>query len=438
MANGANEISAELRLNTAQAISDFKKALAQMKSSLSLGMGQDIGKAVTATDKLTASAKKTKTAVKEVSDELKKWRESIPAPVVRDTSGATNATRKKYGPGAIVPLTGGGLATAPAGQDPLQAALAQGYKRYTGIIRNPLLQSFQAVQTAPPKIPTASAASASSFSKQGLSAMSASGIPYISTLARAAFSPLGAALGVVALEVLALRKLFNELGHSVELARANYARQLTSGGLPGSFVAKRSALASIIGVSEQEVFQFGKQIEYLNEKLAMSVGVTTATTRSLTAVSWEFAVFGKNCQAVWDIIAAQLAPAMLGLGRALNATLEIVISWGVKFGEVLKTVLRAAIVTALGQTAGLAYDALAASGENAKPIPGVEASSSRLPASAWEKMGLILGPTVAQAAAQRTAQNTAQIVEQLNTLNHTIVNLRNPDGAMPFGNGNHQ
>lgn len=167
-----------------------------------------------------------------------------------------------------------------------------------------------------------------------------------------------------------------------------YAKAGTSGMGIGTTV-RRGAFASVLGVSENEVMRFGKQIEYLSPKLATANGILAKTTMPLTQVSWEFKVMQQNLYALFAQIGTQVAPALLAFGNALNAILEVIN----KHQGIIKALMIGAggALGGIGGALGVYNMILGSKGLSAGDIPAPNTYNKQLPASSWERMGLVIG-----------------------------------------------
>lgn len=435
-----SEVSVSLRITLDKANQDLKAAVANIRKELG-GTSMNVGeKASKDMDKLTASTKKAVAEAKALNTEMKG--------VIRDVSGRSPSSmsgarldqlaqlrmqRSQGLRGYNVQAFMRGEVSAPGMTAHEAAASAGAGMRSAATIKNPLLRKFDFFQGAPPVIPpppkvAQSAASGVSFSRSGLSALSASGIPYVSTLARAVFSPLGAAAAASAVSLMAFRHAINE-------ATSMYAKVLRSGGLPGGFVAKRSALASIIGVGEEEVIKYGTAIRYLNDKVAWSSKVIAETTNDLASLGWGFGVVGQDIKALVAQIISELAPMLRQVLDSLHEVLKFVGKWGSMLGKVIQEAMIIALKTAFSNSiiVGAIIDVFRGWKTDPGAAPTASVNMNQMPASAWERMGLIIGNDNVHSAAERTAKNTAGILAQLKTLNEKINDQRVMDRIFPHG-----
>jgi hypothetical protein len=272
--------------------------------------------------------------------------------------------------------------------------------------------------------------------------LSASGIPYFSTLARAIFTPFGAAIAGLATTVLGLNKAMQD-------ARHLYAKSLTSGGLPFAFVAQRSAIASVLGVGEREVFHFGQSVSVLAGKLHWASKTMAETVRTNTMVAWNFKVAWENVSASFSTLVDELSPmlnkiaemtskAAQGTGEAVKTISEEVRAqmekagpaaefakrWGLEIKNREPWEDKSVPIWRFQSTGGADVSAKVMEkyrrdfSEQIKLIwnkdkaPPAEAFANRYKTSPWERMGLVLG-TMGNNPQQETAKNTGKTVQLL-------------------------
>lgn len=433
------EISVELTLLLANLQKQAKAAAAIIGKEL----GADMSKATASTDKATDSQNKLTKAVKNTNKELqelarlskiplgelnneqltklrkagseryKEWENfkpptaSTPVPGLLPDSTMSldqmNAARAKHG---LPPLDMEGA--AQKGGEAGRTALA-GYKKRYPDVQVPVPE-FK-VQPTKPTIPSGSKTGGGSFSMSGLSALSASGIPYISTLARAIFSPLGAAAALTAASILAMRS-------AIENARTIYTKSLTSGMGLGMSI-KRGTLANAIGVSEAELFQFGSAIAYLQPKLRGAQEILNQTTMPLTQVSFEFQVLKANMGALFAKMTAEAAPALLKLADSLGIFVKAATDSIGTFSKVMNVTKWAQPLYLFHRlTQGIANSI---NGVNQKQVdagiggamPSPMAYMKQMPASNWERMGLVIGGGGGTNYNQQTAKNTGTMTKTL-------------------------
>jgi len=273
---------------------------------------------------------------------------------------------------------------------------------------------------------------------------------------------------------------------SYDDARKLYAKSLMSG-LGVGFTAKRANLAEILGVDETEVLRFGAALTYLGAKLEFANEVAAKTNKELTGVGWEFKILEKNIGALWMQIASGLSPAMMAFTENLNALLvsigksdfvkalasavdvaliglndivgviELVVSafvTGLKvIGDGLAYIIAKALnllsrVPGLGGIGGFDTDKIKQDmadslnanvdllkkvagnwlgGDSSKGVPTAQSYMKQLPASSWEKMGLVIGGGTNNYA-QQTAKNTKDIADMMRASRRG-----NSGASQPFG-----
>ena len=220
-----------------------------------------------------------------------------------------------------------------------------------------------------------------------------------------------------------------------EHARQIYAKALT-GGMGLQFTVKRSMLAEIMGVSEQDVFRFGEQMAYLNPKLEWASKILANTTTPLTKVSWEFKVLQADLSAMFSKMANDAAPAILKLTEALEGLVKTA-TWLYDHApkNLVGNALAAGAGMVFGNNAGFIAKLIsqyvgAGVKLDAKTAP--QAWMKPLPASHWEKMGLV---TMGGSAnyAKDTAKNTKEIATGIKEIvkKMTGKNPSNPWGMSP-------
>lgn len=435
MAKG--EVSVDLRLTLAKLRQDIARATSMMKVSLSggsIGMGKDIDKATTSLEKHESRIKKVTEAIKSQKQmALEAWRAQNPGGVARGqkVTYADEPTRPsgrfaRWYPGQTVPATGAGLATKPPSAIP------------------PIIPAIKA-PIIPESVRTAFSAALSRF---GLS------------LTR--FGIIGAIVGA---SFLALRKVVNELSQAFERARTLYAKNLSSGGLGQGYVTQRAILAQVIGVSENEVMQYGSAISFLNAKLATATRIINETNPTLSATSMNFQVMKQNISAAWAKIAEAISPALNRLyeligamsklaalsgntsliGKAMSIILDSIIRI-IAIGSVVYSAIELMVTSVvdsikwmLSQVNNLlakfhvpGFEKKAVNFQNTKDAaqafkeilkvalaapsyyksesPGAPVSPNRMVMSSWEKMGMVIGSMGGKNPQEETAKNTKKLV----------------------------
>lgn len=128
----------------------------------------------------------------------------------------------------------------------------------------------------------------------------------------------------------AARFIFEELSKAVkgavaayDDARQRYAKSLLSG-LGVQATTRRELLASVLGVSEKDVMQFGSAINYLNPKLANAIKVLTETNPVVTKIGFDIAILRTNFKAMGAALASEAAPAIEILINALGSLVRYI------------------------------------------------------------------------------------------------------------------
>ena len=232
--------------------------------------------------------------------------------------------------------------------------------------------------------------------------------------------------------ILTLKKIISEVGEAANKAAATYAKILQSGGMASGFVVKREQLAKIIGVSEDQVMQYGAAINYLNSKLEWSTKIFTETNPTLTALAWNFRILENDFSAMIAKLSTDGAPAF----NAFLDFLDEVIKKGTNIltkGEPYLPAIGHGMANTFpgGQILEGIWKWMEgdAAKNPIKPVPQAPISLNRFPASSWQKMGLVIGGG-GRSPQEKIAQNTSKTVTHLqqivNLLQPRTGNARNP------------
>jgi len=227
-----------------------------------------------------------------------------------------------------------------------------------------------------------------------------------------------------------------ELIATFENASKIYAKAVLNGyGVSGS--TKLGILSNIIGVSERHVFKFGNAIQYLNPQIENASKIIAETTVPLTQVSWEWNVLMVNIKAMFTLLVSEGASALANFISGLSVLIQLMEkSWIAKLGKGLIGGVITAPFGPLGSIlAKLGFSAISQIGKVAaggKEMPAPSSYMKQLPASAWEKMGLVIGGGGGTNYAAKTATNTEEMKKSLNKLVMAMINPKQ-SGTNPFG-----
>jgi hypothetical protein len=268
---------------------------------------------------------------------------------------------------------------------------------------------------------------------------------------------------------LLLKKALSEVGDAANRAAQTYAKILQSGGMASGFVVKREQLARIIGVSEDQVMQYGAAIGYLNSRLEWSTKIFTETNPTLTALSWNMRIVQNDFEAMAAKITNAVAPAlnhfldlMDGIIKKSGTAVADVASDAVKNQQVFDRALQfmdkvngkgnslypnintqtgqVSFASSNGQLGNKAQEELQKQFQaflKGHPLqnaaPQAPISLNRFPASDWQKMGLVIGGGGVNPQ-EKTAQHTAKMVTQLQTITTLLQprtgNTKNPANVL--------
>lgn len=229
----------------------------------------------------------------------------------------------------------------------------------------------------------------------------------------------GAAGGVAAMAVQVINQVVRSmvqamvsaiqaLTNALNRAAALYAKQLQSGGLPGGFIAQRAGLAGIIGVSEDQVWQYGDAVKYLNQRLSFSAKINAETNRSVTGAAWSMRILGEDFKALAMIAANSLAPEIRKVATLMHSLMA---GLGPIIVKGIVQIFKSAFEVGLKMVAGsIAVNFLKGFLDKIDPgkAPAASVSSKRLQSSSWERMGLVIGQGVNSNPLKATERNTRQ------------------------------
>jgi hypothetical protein len=240
--------------------------------------------------------------------------------------------------------------------------------------------------------------------------------------------PVMIALAAFEVAMKALKAVVDGVVQSFQDAKRYYANATTSGfGL--NMGIQRTSLAQIIGVGENEVWQYASAFNYLNDRLKWSSDILSQNSVDLTKTSYDFGVLQKDLQALYSTLAKQVNPT---IDLFINALDELVRTIQKHAVDLVGTVIGAlgGAVTAINPTLavliqqlGVQAELLDKAGNSArnKDLGEPSAFIKQFPASSWERMGLVIGGGAGTNYAQQTAQHTKRSAD----LNQKIYELLN-------------
>ena len=216
----------------------------------------------------------------------------------------------------------------------------------------------------------------------------------------AGFSEIFLAFKAFKIAVDVFRKGAEIIYAASERAAKLYSSALQSG-LGLGFSAKRGTLASIMGVSEQDVFRFGAQMAYLNPRIEQATSILSKTAVPLTQLNWNFKILETDIAALVSKITADMAPAISNFIIGLD---ELVKAFTRHWREIK-------MITEILNPELFLIPLLQRKYNDANPanLPSPSSWMKQLPASQLEHMGLVIGGG-SNNYARDTAKNTRQLV----------------------------
>ena len=279
---------------------------------------------------------------------------------------------------------------------------------------------------------------ASVLSRLGIPASAASAFGLIAGTLTSAASAAAIPLAALAATLLSLRRAIKSANEAAEL----YAKTLQSGGLPLGFVSWRSSLASILGVSEDEVLSFAKAVDGLGERVKESTDIIARNAPELAKTSWEMRMLKLEWQAFWSEFSKAMSPVLRQILRDISAFLKL-ITMAAKLINMFSEAKRTAQdwwadLLPEGGIKDFIKEWITQSREELSKAPEPIAWSRRLPGSDWERKGLVLGGfgmaggVGIEEPSKQTANNTKQIAKSVGTIVTILRFLFNPTSVL-FG-----
>jgi hypothetical protein len=464
--NTSGQVAVELRLVMDQLRKDIKSAGEMLRSSLGGSMDQ-AGSGVDKVTKKVGDLEKQTRKTKGAFDDLKRgmddaWRKAMDvpsSPTIRDSSGST-AKGLFGGPGAIIPMTGAyGLASSAF------AAVAAGGSGAVPPRRPTLPPGFRSIMGPPVGITGGGGGGGGAGGGGGGGGgFLGGGGGLLGTLAQvgAALAGLRVAIGFVKYAFDMLLAPLRAIFAAADAARKANASSILSGKPTGYGIAA-SSIGSVLGVSAEDIMMFGEALKSVSDKVRYSTQTFQETNAVMTPLGWNVQALKQSFAALWAQLGAYLAPALNQIVNLLRNTTDALtrsglveaLAWLVKIFMHVGTVLLG-FVSIIAQafelilqafTDGIQYfvrqvknsiarwfggridstdtfketkdkadilartirDLLSRSANN-ESAPQSGGSSRRLAASAWERMGLIVGTSPGMDAARETARNTRKMV----------------------------
>ena len=199
-----------------------------------------------------------------------------------------------------------------------------------------------------------------------------------------------------------LRKAVANLTEAIAKAHARYAGAATSGFGVSTFT-RRNAIAGILGVSPDDVFRFGSAFKFVGDKMKHSLDIIAQGTRPLAELNMSFEMLKVDLEAMFVSIALKLKPSLESIITGLDKIVNVFTRFSGVIAEISKHFAR---MTGFGITLG-GLNLLGGGKAMSEGMPGLSAQAKQLPASSWEKMGLVVGGNVATNYLRQIAQNTA-------------------------------
>lgn len=468
--NTEGQVGVELRLVMDQLRKDVKQAAEMLKTSLGTGAeGAASGteKATRKMSDLEQQTRKTAGAMKDLKRSMDDaWRQQGPPKII----DASMPTSKGLfgGPGQVFTNLGerSGANAIAQWQAQMRAYHSAGGPRAgraAGVGALGLPPGFTSIGAPPSGIFSSGGAGGGGGAALGAGGLFGGGgmLPILAQVG-AALAGLRVAIGLVKYAFDMLLSPLRAMVAVAERARQAYAGAQTSG-QPLGYSIGAGMLGSAFGVAKEDIMLFGESVRIMSERMKYSIKVFQETNQPLTMLGWNMQALKASMASVFASITAQMAPAMnqavnlfknladslarSTLVQGLTGLLKILMHVGnvimgvvgvvaQSFDLLLQTIvdslqyfIRQVKNTIARWTGGKVDDTdtfaetkdkfdiirrtlteLFSRQVNNQTAPGPAGSANRMAASAWERMGLIVGPGPAADAGRETARNTRRMV----------------------------
>lgn len=286
------------------------------------------------------------------------------------------------------------------------------------------------------------------LNKLGAAFPAVAGFAKVAGLVTGAFVALRVALGIASYAVgLFVRPIMRLVGFLAQFALDErlYPRVLASGGMPASYVSKFTMASRVSGISESDIVKFGTNLRELNDMVAVAARTFAETMVPLTSLKWQMNTVSENWTALWRQFTAALEPSVGAFLQTLNSVMRSnqIIGLMTVLGQITNAFLGLLVIIykytstmmmAISLLAQAIADLMYALVHLQRPDftktkevfgemrniwrhqgqpqeqPGM---AQRMPVSAWERMGLVLGMGPGVNHAAETARNTRTMAAAL-------------------------
>jgi len=236
----------------------------------------------------------------------------------------------------------------------------------------------------------------------------------------------------IGLAFAALKKTVDGATEAIHKAFGLYTGAAMQG-LSTKFFTQRSVLADVLGVkgNPNQVFMFGAAVQYVADRTKHATDILSSTARPLAELDIQWKIMLVDVSAMFAKLASDAGPAIKDFIVVLDSFVKSVTDNVSK----IETYSRwsTAIVT-LGSSEVLRklWHGAAQSVPSGN-MPGLFGGMKQLPASSWERMGLIVASAGGQNYAARTAKGVERSVTYLALISGAILKS-NAGGPVPQHN----
>lgn len=225
-----------------------------------------------------------------------------------------------------------------------------------------------------------------------------------------------------------LRNVIMAVVNAFQQAKKLYVQGALSG-FGTKIQTQRSVVAQVLGISEQDVLRFGNAYKYVNSQLKSSIDLISKNARSLAETNMQWEMMRVKLQALSSVVAIQVSPAIKDFTFIFGKLADFIIN---RAEQINKWAQKASFVSGMISSPFLT---MAKTGirawresEESKPenkMKELFPQMKQLGASAWEKMGLVIGGGGGTNYAKDTANNTKRTNNLLETISRHLATQQN-------------
>ena len=215
------------------------------------------------------------------------------------------------------------------------------------------------------------------------------------------------------------------------------AKKLYVGGALSGFGTRmqtqRTAVAQVLGISEQDILRFGDAYKKISSELKPSIDLISRNARALAETNIQFEILRVKLEAIASMVAAGVNPAIKDFmfifdkfAEFITKKAESINKWASRAEQASSFITNPIFAMAkMGVRAWREKE----EAKNPNKLDELKPQMRQLGASAWEKMGLVIGGGGATNYAKDTAHNTKRANNLLETISRHLAGQQRGDNV---------